>query len=152
MADVATAAGESIPNPSFRDVYAFITSSSKFSVLKKYKHRAGKSFIAKRPFVMCVRNSMLKYLKSLAKKMPFQNGLLIYSFWSGYREADSMKEFLSECEKMGLKVVTLHTSGHADEDTIKKLIETVNPKVLIPIHTENAQKFKELAPNVIIKC
>ena len=148
MADIVTAAGESIPNPLFNDVYAFITSPSKFSMLTKYKHRVGKSFIAKRPFVMCVRNSMLNYLKALAKKMSFEDGVLVYSFWSGYRETDSMKEFLSECESLGLKIVTLHTSGHADENTIKKLLETVNPKVLIPIHTENAQRFKEIAPNV----
>ena len=94
---------------------------------------------------------MLCYLKSFARKMSFENGLLVYSFWSGYRETESMKQFLSECEKMGLKIVTLHTSGHADENTIKKLIETVNPKVLIPIHTENAQRFREIVPNLIIE-
>lgn len=150
MANIATAAGKNIPNPDFNDVYAFITSPSKFNMLTKHKHKAGKSFILKRPFVMCVRNSMLNYLKTLANKMSFENGLLVYSFWSGYRETDRMKEFLSECEHLGLNVVTLHTSGHADENTIKELIETVNPKVLIPIHTENAQRFKELAPNVVI--
>jgi len=151
MADIATAAGGSIPNPNFDDVYAFITSPSKFSMLTKYERRAGKSFISKKPFVMCVRNSMLRYLKSFAGKMSFENGLLVYSFWSGYRETESMKNFLSECEKLGLRIVTLHTSGHADESTIKKLIEAVNPKVLIPIHTENAQRFKELAPNLVIE-
>ena len=151
MADVTTAAGENIPNPSFSDVYAFITSPSKFSLLTKHKHRAGKSFITKRSFVMCVRNSMLNYLKKLATQMSFDNGLLVYSFWSGYHETDNMKEFLSECERLGLKIVTLHTSGHADENTIKALIKATNPKVLIPIHTENAQRFAEIAPNVIIK-
>ena len=151
MADVATAAGQNIPNPAFDDVYAFITSPAKFKALSKYKRRAGKEFISKKPFVMCVRNSMLRYLKSLAEKMPFENGMLVYSFWSGYRETESMKKFLSECEKLGLQIVTLHTSGHADEDTIRKLIETVNPKELIPIHTENAQRFKEIAPNIPVR-
>lgn len=151
MADIATAAGENIPNPSFDDVYAFITSPSKFKALSKYAHRAGKPFISRKPFVMCVRNSMLRYLKSLARKMSFENGLLIYSFWSGYRETESMKSFLSECEKLGLRIVTLHTSGHADEETIKKLIETINPKELIPIHTENAQRFREIAPDITLK-
>ena len=151
MADIATAAGKNIPNPNFNDVYAFITSPAKCSMLTKYKHKAGKSFISKKPFVMCVRNSMLRYLKSLANIMSFKNGILIYSFWSGYRETEDMKYFLSECKKLGLKIVTLHTSGHADENTIKRLIETVNPKVLSPIHTENAERFKKIAPNVIIE-
>ena len=151
MADIATAAGSNIPNPKFDDVYAFITSPSKFEGLSKYEHRLGKSFISRKSFVMCVRNSMLGYLKSLAREMSFDGGVLVYSFWSGYRETESMKEFLSECEKLGLRIVTLHTSGHADENAIKELIETVNPKVLIPIHTENAQKFRELVPNIVIE-
>ena len=99
---------------------------------------------------MCVRNSMLRYLQSLAKKTSFENGLLVYSFWSGYRETESMKHFLTECEKLGLKIVTLHTSGHADEIAIRQLIETVNPNVLVPIHTENAERFQEIAPNIQI--
>ncbi len=150
MASIATAAGTSIPNPDFNDVYAFITSPTKYNMLSKFTHKAGKSFIRKKPFVMCVRNSMLRYLKSLQSKMSFENGLLVYSFWNGYRETESMKEFLSECEKLGLKIVTLHTSGHADEQTLKEFIETINPKVLVPIHTENAKRFKEIVPDICV--
>ena len=83
--------------------------------------------------------------------MSFENGLLVYSFWSGYKENDEMKEFLNECENLGLKIVTLHTSGHADETAIKELIETVKPKKLIPIHTENAERFKELASEIVVE-
>ena len=93
---------------------------------------------------------MLSYLKSLSEKMSFEDGILIYSFWSGYRENDSMKQFLSECEKMGLQIETLHTSGHADETAIRRLIERVNPTVLISVHTENAQRFKEISPDIMI--
>lgn len=151
MAEITTAAGKNIPNPNFDDVYAFITSPRNYNMLTKYKHRAGKSFLSQKPFVMCIRNSMLRYLKSLAQTMSFENGILIYSFWSVYRETENMKSFLSECEKLGLNIVTLHTSGHADENTLKKLIETVKPKALLPIHTENAERFREIAPNVVIE-
>jgi len=151
MADIASAAGNSIPNPCFSDVYAYISSPSKHGMLEKYRHRAGKAFISKIPFVMCIRSSMLRYLNSLAKEMSYENGVLVYSFWSGYREADGMKSFLSECEKMGLKIVVLHTSGHADENTIKRLIEAVNPSSIIPIHTENARRFREIAPDLVIE-
>jgi ribonuclease J len=33
-------------------------------------------------------------------------------------------------------VVDIHTSGHADKATIKKIIETVKPKEIICIHKE----------------
>lgn len=141
MADITSAIGDSIPNPEFSDVYAFITSPTRYEGLKKYAHRMGKDRIAKTSFVMCVRASMLRYIKSLSKLMSFENGLLIYSFWNGYKEAEDMKIFLSQCESMGLKIVTLHTSGHADYNSIKKLVETVNPSEIIPIHTEAPEKM-----------
>ncbi|MBR6513826.1 MAG: MBL fold metallo-hydrolase [Clostridia bacterium] len=150
-ADIASAAGNSIPNPDFSDVYAFITSPSKYHLFEKYKHKVGKEFISQSNFVMCVRCSMLGYLKSLAEKMSFKNGVLVYSFWSGYRESEDMKRFLNEFEKMGLEIVTLHTSGHADEGAIKRLVETVDPKVVVPVHTENARRFKEILPNVTVE-
>ena len=83
--------------------------------------------------------------------MSFEDGILIYSFWSGYRETEDMKNFLYECKKLGLKIFTLHTSGHADEKTLKQLIEKVQPKILIPIHTENAARFKAIVPNIVIE-
>ena len=83
--------------------------------------------------------------------MPFEDGVLVYSFWSGYRENAAMKEFLSECEKMGLFIETLHTSGHADENTIRRLIERVKPTVIIPVHTENAQRFEEIVGDIIVE-
>lgn len=142
MADITSAAGDTIPNPSFKDVYAFATSPRHYEGLKKYKNRIGKMGISKTKFVMCVRTSMLGYIKDLSKKMSFDGGVLVYSMWNGYRENDEMKSFLSECEAMGLKMVTLHTSGHADYGDIKKLVQTVNPNEIIPIHTDAPEKMK----------
>ena len=75
--------------------------------------------------------------------MDFSDGLLLYSFWSGYREDENIKDFLKECEKLDLKVVSLHTSGHADEQTIKELVRKTKPKKIMPIHTERAEWFEE---------
>ena len=76
--------------------------------------------------------------------MSFADGVLVYSFWNGYREDEEMKRFLTACEAMGLSVVTLHTSGHADRATIQRLVETVHPDRIIPIHTEAPEKLMEI--------
>ena len=143
MANVASAIGGSIPNPAFNDVYAFITNPKRHDSLVKYR-RMGKARMAKTPFVMCVRSSMLRYLKGLSKMMSFEGGLLVYSMWSGYQQQPAMSSFIKECEDMGLKTVALHTSGHADPDTIRLLIERVQPTEIIPVHTENAGWFESL--------
>ena len=121
-----------------------------YGICEKCGRKVGKDRISKMDFAMCVRTTMLSYMKELSKKMSFKNGLLVYSFWSGYKYGKNMKDFLSECEEMGLKIETLHTSGHADEKAVKKLIETVNPDVIIPVHTENAERFKEIAPDIYL--
>lgn len=144
MAEITSAIGGSIPNPAFSDVYAFKTRSGRYEMLSKYRRRLGKERIAKSNFVMCVRSTMASYLKDLSKLMSFEDGVLVYSFWSGYKDTDAMKEFLNGCQELGLEIVTLHTSGHADKTAIKQLIKSVNPKKIIPIHTENAQEFKVL--------
>lgn len=150
MAEITSAIGGSIPNPDFSDVYTFITNPSRYDMLSEYRHRVGKEAISKMDFVMCVRTSMLNYLKGLAKLKPFDNGLLVYSFWSGYCETEDMKEFLSECENLGLKIITLHTSGHADSSAIERLIEATKPDVIIPVHTENAEWFNKFEPGITV--
>ena len=141
MAEVASAIGGSIPNPAFSDVYAFITNPDRYDALTKYR-RMGKEGMAKTPFVMCVRSTMLSYLQSLSKTVDFEGGLLVYSMWSGYQQQPGMSRFLKACEEMGLRFITLHTSGHADAETIQRLIARVNPSEIIPVHTENPQWFR----------
>jgi ribonuclease J len=156
MAEIVNSIGGNIPNPiDFFDVKVFVThsldkESARYRLFDKYGiNKIGKSQIAKQHFVMCVRTSMLNYLFSLSRIMSFENGLLVYSFWSGYRIQPEMINFINRCEAMGLKVVTLHTSGHADAQTIKALIDKVNPKKIIPVHTENADWF---STNYFEKC
>jgi len=108
---------------------------------KFHDSKISRNAISKTDFVMCIRSSMLTYLKKLNNLRSFENGVLIYSIWSGYKERPNMKKFLDEMQKRGLKVITLHTSGHADPQTIDELINTVRPKVIIPVHTENAEWF-----------
>ncbi len=144
MADVASSAGANIPNPAFSDVFAFITNPRRYEGLTKYHNRIGKNAIAEQRFVMCIRSSMLYYLESLSTLMDFGDGLLIYSMWEGYKNKPETAAFLNACEKMGLEIISLHTSGHADPATIERVIQRVNPTEIIPIHTTAPEWFEKL--------
>ena len=150
LAEITSSIKDSIPNPiTFNDVYVFVTTylnsdSKRYKLFNKYEKKIGKENISKQSFVMCIRSSMGRYLESLSKKMNFENGVLIYSLWKGYLEKEEMKEFIDQCSKLGLKIEYLHTSGHADESALKQLISHVNPKNVIPVHTENPSKLLEL--------
>ena len=71
----------------------------------------------------------------------WENSVLFYSQWSGYRELPGNREFLKKLKERGCRDVTLHTSGHADAKTLQKTIEALQPKEVIPVHTENPEWF-----------
>lgn len=143
-AEVSHAAGKSIPNPAdFSGVRAF-TTGGRYELLngKYHKTKIGKAGIAKRKFVMCVRSSMQCYLEGLSKLISFEGGLLFYSMWDGYKQKEEIAGFLRFMQNKGVRIVDLHTSGHADAATIDALIQDVAPRYILPVHTENAGWFE----------
>lgn len=157
LAEITSAIRNHIPNPiDFEKVRVFLTyylddQSERFKLFSSYGNKTIKmDDVAKSNFVMCVRPSMMNYLEKLSQKMSFKDGLLIYSFWSGYLNKPEMIRFIEKCEELGLKKVILHTSGHADEKTLARLIDLVKPKWIIPIHTENAKWFATHYPQQTI--
>lgn len=74
--------------------------------------------------------------------------IVVYSMWEGYLNYEhkayneEWKTFLDSCEQ----VKNMHTSGHATASLIAEVINTVAPRrAIYPIHTEEVEKFKELA-------
>lgn len=54
------------------------------------------------------------------------------------------------CEHFGLKRIQIHASGHASRDELLAVIRDLDPRFLIPMHTEHPEMFKELHPRVIL--
>jgi len=148
-----------IPNPfgSFKGLRVFQVRGEDHALLEQFPphKRIGRGDMSKERFVMAVRPNrlferMLKKMKD-EDSLDFAGGLLIYSMWGGYKHPKhdkngKMQAFLSACTGLGLRVVDLHTSGHAGEAAIRRLIEKVNPGKILPVHTENAAWFRENYP------
>lgn len=90
---------------------------------------------------MLVRPSMKK---DLGKIVGIEGGNLIYSLWSGYLKSPSTKNFIKYLKKRGFKVQKIHTSGHAGIETLRKMVRTICPKCIIPIHTFFPQKYNDI--------
>jgi len=136
--------GRNIPNPrTFSNVRMFLTNQNKYKILENYpQNKIGKNEIAKSNFMMCIRSSMKQYLEKYPEGFSFEGCTLFYSMWEGYKKEKNTKEFLEFMEEKGVKIISLHTSGHADEKDFDKLIKKVEPKIIIPVHTENSEWFK----------
>ena len=91
-------------------------------------------------FCMLVRNNR-KFAKIMKQFDPTEC-LVIYSMWQGYLDGknNDLKDFLNDYQW-----ISLHTSGHASQETIQKVIGLLNPKVgVIPIHSENPEMLSHL--------
>jgi len=45
----------------------------------------------------------------------------------------------------------IHASGHCPEKDLLRIVNTIKPKTLIPIHTQHPHLFKELFKNVDVQ-
>jgi ribonuclease J len=86
-----------------------------------------------------VRYDLERYLHN------YSDGCFIYSMWGGYKnKSGSTKDFLDFINSKGMPIKDIHTSGHADLDGLRKMVDTVRPKNIVPIHTFEADKYKDL--------
>ena len=97
-----------------------------------------------RGFCMFIRANNPAHEKIMETVKDF-DPVVVYSMWKGYLEQDDIKKFLD-----GYRRVDMHTSGHADIDTIKKVIDTLNPSQIIPIHTETPEAFLKIAKDKVV--
>lgn len=118
-------------------------------ILYRYKkHKITKEELKENPekYLIMVRNTMLKDLKLIGN---MEQSRLIYSLWQGYKEESKLKNFLSEMKKLGTIIIDIHSSGHANFDTIKELVNKIQPEKLIPVHGEHRELFKTISDCVI---
>ncbi len=120
------------------------------SLIYRYtSKKINKDEIIKNPsdYVLLVRSSMVRDLKS----MNIKDGNLIYSMWSGYKEQSKTKEFIDLLVSSNFKIIDIHTSGHADVDTLKEYANAINPKIIIPIHTNNKKDYKNIFRQTVLE-
>jgi ribonuclease J len=97
--------------------------------------------------VMLVRPGTLADIKLMGLK----DGTLIYSQWQAYREKPYQIRLEEYLKSRGFCDSYLHTSGHAFEEDIKKVIKGLSPKEIVPIHTFCPEAFYAFHPNVTLR-
>jgi ribonuclease J len=98
--------------------------------------------------VMIVRPSMLKDLKNISG---IDGGNLVYSMWEGYLQKSNTKKFIEHLTQRKFAIYKIHTSGHADTKTLKKMVEAIKPKNIVPIHTFEGDKYKSIFKEQIVE-
>ncbi|RPH49076.1 MAG: MBL fold metallo-hydrolase [Desulfobacteraceae bacterium] len=117
--------------------------------IKFSKYKITKEEISRNPsdFVLLVRPSMRKDLG----KIKTDKGNLIYSMWEGYKEQKTTQQFIDWLKSKNFAVYNIHTSGHADINTLKEFADAIAPNAIIPIHTFHKQNYKNIFSQKIIE-
>jgi len=92
-------------------------------------------------YVWIIRPSMLRYVR----KYKFLPLVIITSLWPGYEKEEP--EFMAWIKEHGYANPYIHTSGHADVKSLRRIVQTVDPQCLIPIHTAVPERFAEVYPD-----
>ena len=103
-------------------------------------------------YVLVFRPRLLSDLKKYLSDIKV---CLTNSIWAQYWEQDkpeinSLKAWIEEKPELRQKLPDIHTSGHADVASLQKIVDYVQPKCIVPIHTEMPDKYKMLFPNYTV--
>jgi ribonuclease J len=98
--------------------------------------------------VMLVRPSMQKDLENIKG---IDGGNLIYSMWEGYLQKSGTKKLLDYLTNRNFTIHKIHTSGHADTQTLKQMVEAIKPKNIVPIHTFSKSEYSGIFSTPIVE-
>lgn len=98
-------------------------------------------------YVVMVRPNMKVDLEKIA----VDKGNLIYSMWDGYLEKEYTMEFVYYLEGRNFTMHQIHTSGHADTPTLKRMVDALKPKNIVPIHTFSGSDYKNIFTTPVVE-
>lgn len=117
---------------------------------KEFRQRIEKNSIANEAFnnpsgyVYFLRNPNIKLIDKLRHKGKIN---LIYSMWEGYLTEEHKTYFTDNINKLknenDIEFRAIHTSGHATMEDLKKLAKSINPALVVPIHTSYPEDFEK---------
>jgi hypothetical protein len=100
------------------------------------------------------QETRLRYARFIIRWF-FPDGLdgIARKTWIAYLDGTHTEYFGSEKVSAfrsdpAVNFVYAHTSGHATVEDLQKLVEALNPKMLVPVHTESPEDFKKMFPKV----
>jgi ribonuclease J len=103
--------------------------------------------IAQKPSQYFIKSS---YVQLLKRQLKLVSVSVVYSMWEGYLDESNSNSYLPKLKKdTEINLISIHTSGHAVIDDLKRMVAAIKPKKLIPIHTEHGQKYDDYFSNVL---
>ena len=94
-------------------------------------------------FVVLFRQSMQPWL--FGPRLP-QGTTCIFSYWPGYLREPRLQPLLAAVEAAGGHFLQRHASGHAHPVDLRRFVEEVRPRMLVPVHTTSPETWAKWWP------
>jgi ribonuclease J len=156
-ATVAAATRASIPQPGFEALRVYVPRRQRLLVKETEEFwrteqirpfRVFPEELASSPerFMFHVPSSTLREL--ISARVLDRRGVAAWSLWDGYLRGPAGKALKQTLDEHGVRLVHMHTSGHASVLDLQRLVEAMRPNRVVPIHSEATNRFAELFPSV----
>lgn len=90
------------------------------------------------------------HLTELVDLKPVPGSTFIHSKSEPFDEEDIEAHVRDNwLRRFQLQPIQLHASGHCSEPEMRDLVRTINPKIVIPVHTEHPDRFEAFGPRVV---
>ncbi len=100
--------------------------------------------IAAKPGRFLIAGSFQGEVPRMIRSGMLERGCVTWSMWSGYLGEKSGQKLTAALAGAGVPLVQIHTSGHAIPADLQRLVAAVQPRAVVPIHTEHATGFGPL--------
>lgn len=99
-------------------------------------------FVSEHGYVIVARQG--ERFDNLLNQLPDEGSVKYLSMWNGYLDESKAAYNPALAKSVGDDYRYMHTSGHCDMKSLDELITELDPKAIIPIHTDNPRAFADL--------
>jgi ribonuclease J len=75
-----------------------------------------------------------------------QGATCIFSYWPGYLREPRLQPLTKAVNAAGGRFLQRHASGHAHPDDLRRFVEDVRPRLLVPVHTTSPETWAKWWP------
>jgi ribonuclease J len=80
----------------------------------------------------------------LERALDLREACLVWSLWSGYLSPPHDRGLRPFLTRHGIKPECIHSSGHAWVADLKRLLASIKPRYLVPIHTFGGDRYADV--------
>ena len=99
-------------------------------------------FVSEHGYVFVARQG--ERFDNLLNQLPDEGRVKYLSMWNGYLDESKAAYNPALAKSVSDEYRYMHTSGHCDMKSLEDLITELDPKAIIPIHTDNPRAFADL--------